>query len=349
MKNISLFIIFFPLFVIPAFSQPSWLPSAPTGTTPLILIRNNQNNRFLIIKQGVWIEVSTKNGLEISGTVKKIVADTLFLPATRVRVADIDTLYLKMRPSPGDLLKPGHRKPSYVAGSPDWQIICPPDSVFRYANKWHNYLYRLRHVANGERQETRNPLITKNFLKWNVSKLAHLEVAFSYERLIAPNLTWETELSAIFGVKSADAYYMNNYPLYNYNGFSVTTYPKFYLINPRTYLSFVFMYRYLWATDIRTDWPDGGNGNGQLQDQYRNDFGLSARLGIMKRYGQFVVDYYLGAGIKYIMLHQLVYGMYEYHDSSQMIWYNPDHSPTVQDRIIYGPVVNLGIKIGFGF
>ena len=189
-----------------------------------------------------------------------------------------------------------------------------------------------------------------NFLKWNVTKVAHLEIAFSYERLIAKNITWETELSAIFGVQSADAYYQIPQPLYNYNGFSVTTYPKYYVISPTAYLGVVFMYKYLWATGIRTDWPDkGGSGNGKLQDQYRNDLGLSIRIGIMKRYGTFVVDYYFGGGVKYIMVHQLVYGSYYYHDSGQMHWYNEDHSPIVTDQTLLGLVINLGIKIGFAF
>jgi hypothetical protein len=189
-----------------------------------------------------------------------------------------------------------------------------------------------------------------NFLKWNVTKVAHLEIALSYERLIAKNLTWETELSAIFGVQSADAYYQIPQPIYNYNGFSITTYPKYYVISPTAYLGMVFMYRNLWATGIRTDWPDRENsGNGQLQDQYRNDFGLSVRIGIMKRYGNFVVDYYFGGGVKYIMLHQLIYGYYLYHDSKTMQWYHEDHSPDVYDRVLLGLVINLGIKIGFAF
>ena len=69
----------------------------------------------------------------------------------------------------------------------------------------------------------------------------------------------------------------------------------------------------------------------------------------MKRYGIFVVDYYFGGGVKYIMLHQLVYGSYLYHDSSTMRWYHEDHSPDVFDRVLPGLVINLGIKIGFAF
>jgi hypothetical protein len=236
----------------------------------------------------------------------------------------------------------------YVAGSPDFKVICPPDSVYYNLGTFHIYNSRLVHQARSEKHERRFPLLYRNFVKVNITKILHLEMAFSYERFISRKLTWETELSAIFGVQSADAYYTINYPFYNYDGFSVTTYPKFYIINSRTYLSPTFIYRYLWFTDVRTGWP-GSNENGELQDQYRNDFGLSLRVGFMKRYGKFVIDYYAGAGIKYIKLHQLVYGSYYYHDSNEMHWSNEDHSPNVYDKNLVRPVINAGIKIGFAF
>lgn len=65
-----------------------------------------------------------------------------------------------------------------------------------------------------------------------------MELAISYERQIAKRFTWETEISAIIGFRTAPAYYDIDYPLYNYSGFSFTTYPKFYF-NPRTYLGIV--------------------------------------------------------------------------------------------------------------
>jgi hypothetical protein len=108
------------------------------------------------------------------------------------------------------------------------------------------------------------------------------------------------------------------------------------------------MYRYLWAAGMRTDWPDKRD-YGMLQDQYRNDLGLSFRVGYMRRYGQFVVDFYLGAGLKYVMLHQLIYADYLYHDSDAMHWRNEDHSPDVYDLFLYQPVINGGIKIGVAF
>lgn len=314
----------------------------------VILIKNTHHSTFTRIANRTWISVRTNSGLSLSGQVKSVRGDTIILQDTLVRVPDIDSLFFHQGRSDFSLFPDHGSRIVYVAGSPDWQIIYPPDTVYYNIGTFHSYYSRLAHQASQQRHEATFPLLYRNFLKVNISKIFHLEMAFSYERLISKNFTWETEVSAIFGVASADAYYTINYPLYNYNGFSITTNPKFYIINSRTYMAPVFMYRYLWAIGIRTDWPDKG-GNGELQDQYRNDFGLSLRIGVMKRYKKFVIDYYVGGGVKYIMLHQLVYGSYYYHDSETMHWYNDDHSPNVYDRYLFGPVINAGIKLGFAF
>lgn len=108
-------------------------------------------------------------------------------------------------------------------------------------------------------------------------------------------------------------------------------------------------YSVLWVNGMLTNWPDGDYEGSELHDQKRNDFGLSFRIGYMKRYGKFVVDWYAGAGIKYILLHQVVYGYYPYHDSSNLMWFNQDHSPDVYNKQLWGPVFNVGVKMGFAF
>ena len=312
----------------------------------VILIRNINNARFLRINENSNISVLTKSGKIIFGKIRLIKADTVFFHDTLVRVSDIDRLYYPLSHFRPERTLLDDRRPAYVAGS-HWQIICPPDTVYRSSWNYMVYTHNLNTQARKARLALLNPLVYKNFLKWNLSKLFHLELAISYERLITKNFTWETELSAIIGFRDAPAYYSINYPLYNYSGFSFTTYPKYYF-NPRGYLGIVFMYRNLWVTGMRTDWP-GSADNGDLQDQYRNDFGLSVRIGFMRRYGRFVVDCYVGGGVKYIYLHQLVYGHYGYHDSGIVYWKHQDHSPDLYYMNLFEPVLNLGIKIGRAF
>jgi hypothetical protein len=342
MKN--LFTLMLLIICLAAESQP------PGGDRSVILIRNNRTVGFSRITKFIWISVRTKSGASLSGMVRSVKADTIFFKDTLLQVTDIDSLFLQRGPSGFDPhSNQSRRNAAYVAGSPDWLIIYPPDSVYTNAGTFHIYYTQLVRQARQYLHEIRSPLLFSNFLKFNVTKLIHLELAFSYERLITKKFTWETELSAIFGVASADAHYMINYPLYNYSGFSVTTNPKFYIINSRTYLAPVFMYRYLWVLGMRTGWPDQKGNSTTLQDQYRNDFGLSLRNGVMKRYGKFVIEYYIGGGIKYILLQQLEYGIYPYRDSGTMYWLNKDHSANVSYQQLFGPVINAGIKIGFAF
>jgi hypothetical protein len=318
------------------------------GKKRAIIIKNLRNSEYVKISRGLPIHIRTKNGLSYSAMVKGIMADTIFLQDTLLRFGDIDTISMRSNPPRPEFIPGSSKKTLYASGSPAYQVTFPPDSVYYNLGTFHLYYSRLTHQASREKREKTYPLLYDNFIKINITKIFHLEAAFSYERKISKNATWETELSAIFGIPESNAYYTINYPLYNYSGFSITTYPKFYIINTRTYVSPVFMYRYLWAVGIRTGWPDHVD-EGELQDQYRNDFGISARVGFMKRYGRFVFDCYFGAGIKYIMLHQLVYGIYEAHDSGRIFWYNEDHSPNVYDQRLFGPVINAGIKIGFAF
>ena len=309
----------------------------------VILIRNINNARFLRINENSNISVLTTSGKIIFGKIRLIKADTIFFHDTLVRVSDINRLYYPLSHFRPERTLLDERRPAYVAGS-HWQIICPPDTVYRSSWSYTGYIHHLSRKVRNELLAPLDPLVYKNFLKWNVAKLFHLELGLSYERLISKKFSWETELSGMVGIPSANI--SINYPVLNYNGVSVTTCPKFYFI-PRTYLSVVLMYRYLWVKGMNSDWPDGITGS-LFQDQYRNDLGLSVRIGFMRRYGKFVVDYYVGGGIKYIWLHQQVYGHYG-EQSNWLIWYHADHSSDIYNKNLFGPVFNLGIKIGWAF
>ena len=65
----------------------------------------------------------------------------------------------------------------------------------------------------------------------------------------------------------------------------------------------------------------------------------------MRRHGKIVVDYYVGGGLKYITLHQLIYSHYG-EDSCWLNWYHANHSPDTANKTLFGAVFNLGIKIG---
>jgi hypothetical protein len=333
-----------PLLFFAALFSATAQPLMKRGN--LILLRSIRTARFQRITEGKSICIQTINGKRVSGDVRLIRADTIFFHDTLVRVADIDKLYFLSEFALPDQPPFNERKPAYIAGSPGLQIICPPDSVYRNWRTYDAYLHSLNMKARKQRLDLLDPLPgKKNFLKWNITKIAHLELGISYERMIAKNLSLETEVSAIYGIPSS-SFSMIPYPFFNYNGISVTLYPKYYFI-PRTYVSVVFMYRYLWSYGMKSSWPLDASST-ELKDQYRNDYGLSLRIGFMRRYKKTILDYFVGVGIKYITTHNIVYGFYR-EDSSILEWLDQDHSVRIYDKNTFWPVFNLGIKIGRAF
>lgn len=319
-----------------------------------IFFENKCRFSILTIAEGQEYSFRLSSGRELSGKIQGIKGDTIRLKDTLVIASDIVELWkysLSGLPHPF-LPRINDQSTALVIRLADtavWKLVCPPPETFQNLSTYQHYLQTWKRDLKRRKYSMLQPFRYRNFLKLNVAKLAHLEVALSYERVIGSKFSVENELSVIFGVKNADAHYTINYPLYNYNGLSLTTYPKFFVINPRTYLGLVFMYRYLWFDQVRTGWP-GKNGNSSyLQNQVRQDLGMSLRFGIMHRYGRFVVDWYVGGGLKIILLHQEIYATYPYQDSMTMYWRYQDHSPDVYEKVLLGPVFNAGIKIGLGF
>ena len=145
----------------------------------VILIRDNHTFKFLRVTENSHISIHTTSGKDISGQVRLIKADTVFFHDTLVRVSDIDRLDSRSRFGYFD-----ESRPAYKAGS-HWQIVCPPDTVYRSSWTYQVYFKNLIRKAAYEQHESRYPLLYGNFLKLNVAKLAHLEFAISYERKIA--------------------------------------------------------------------------------------------------------------------------------------------------------------------
>ncbi len=341
MRYLSILLIF--AATISLHGQP-WKP-----LRKVILFENQQLFVILKIAEGQRHDFYLDNGQKVSGVINKICGDTITIGDTAFIAGDI-TEIRKSTFAGQPWMTPRKRSNIwYRSDASVWKITCPPPEAYQNAWIFHQFLSNRERAMNSARKATYNPFIYKNFLKVNLVKLAHLEIALAYERVIGPKLSLETEIGVIFGVQGADAHYQFNYPLYNYNGFSLTSYPKLFLINPRTYFGFVFMYRYLWFDQVRTGWPEGGGNSSYLQDQVRHDFGGSLRLGFMRRFDQLVIDWYVGGGLKLILLHQDVYGVYTYHDSMTMYWLHENHSPDSYDKVLLGPVINAGIKLGFGF
>jgi hypothetical protein len=168
------------------------------GKKRAILIKNQHNGEYVKISRGLSITILTKNGLSFSEMVKGIMADTIFLKDTLIHFEDVESISLVSRAPRPEFMPGSSKKIIYVFGSPAFRVIFPPDSVYYNFGTFHIYYSRLTHQVSKEKREKTYPLLYDNFIKGNITKIFHLEAAFSYERKITKTTTWETELSAIF-------------------------------------------------------------------------------------------------------------------------------------------------------
>jgi len=327
----------------------------------IIFFKNYKQYDFTKIAEGQKVRLVLKEGDTLYGPIQRIRRDTISIMGTVVildEVTMIDVPHFGMRgPVPPVTGRAIHMEVhdvltevKYTSDTSVWEPVYPPEEVYHDPAKYFKIARDVEKSLRIENRETNhNPLKYNNFIKFNLARLVHLELSFAYERAIGRGFTLESEISYIFGIQHAGAYYMINYPIYNFTGFSALLSPKYYF-NTNWYVTPVFMYKYGWVTGMRTDWPlDNGSGNGQLQDECRNDYAGSLRVGYMKRFGSFVVDWYLGIGGKYSVVDGKTYGEYYYHGSSDFHWYNADHSPNIYTKYLWAPAINAGIKIGLGF
>ncbi|MCX6251806.1 MAG: hypothetical protein NTX61_13770 [Bacteroidetes bacterium] len=355
--------LFFIITVILLFSFPGNEVIAQPGkfgkpANPVIVFSYNPGiKRFIpIIREKKILVFSTdKDPVLQKGRVTRIISDSIYINYTGYRMKDFSFIgfspFIHHIPDSSELERNNdlQRKVYLRKDSSSWKIIYPPDSIYRGHFSYTGYLHHMNHLIKKEKFQKFNPLVFDNFLKINISKLFHCELALSYEVLLSEKITWEMEAGIEIGIPGADASYFINYPLWNYSGFSFLTYPKFYIISPWSYLSCVILYKYLYFNGVRTGFLGDGADGGDLQDQYRSDYGLSIRVGTMKRFGNVVLDLYAGLGCKYIWVNQIIYGSYYYHDESTIHWYNPDHTPKKEGKGMYMPIVNLGVSLGLGF
>lgn len=229
-----------------------------------------------------------------------------------------------------------------------WKVYFPPDSIFTSRYYYSKYIHSLVRQVKKDKFEWLAPPFRPNIVKFNISKLANLEFAIGYEWRLSRTFSLDIETgyqyAAIRG--QADDFFMDLYPLYKYDGFTLVGGCKTYF-NSRGYVELLSHYKYLVMTQTKTLFA--GDGRYAFQDQYRNDYGLSIRIGEMTRIGNWAIfEGYFGIGVMVANVHQLIYGSYD-EDSSIIRWKNADHSPVMKDSDVILPIVNAGIKIGVGF
>jgi hypothetical protein len=329
-----------PLFSQNPFRPPSF-PGHPREVTRYFLLENLDRPSLVKIPERymmhAWVGSDSVN-VAVHARVKRIRGDSIYLDSIRIRFHELESFTL-----------PGYKQ-YRRADSLKWRVFFPPENVYHDHWAHSSYLREIHKQVKKDKIAGKSCMSFHNFLKFNVTKLANLEIAFDYEHRFTQQLTVEGEIGIQFagGDPMADDFFMGSYPLWKYSGVNLLAGPKYYL-GQVSYLQFVAIYHYLNMDLSRT--KSGNGGDYGLQYQYRNDIGGALRFGFQTKLGNTgVLDAYIGGGVKLSYIDQFIYGYYGYDDSlNDFFWYNADHSADHNHVTQLWPVINAGIKIGVGF
>jgi len=197
-----------------------------------------------------------------------------------------------------------------------------------------------------------------NFIRLNVARLLTADLAVSYERTLSRKVSLEME----FGYQCALESHVHSdegnpffriYQLLPGEGFSVEAGPKIYRLSrnhPGFYIQPWGIFKNMRCTDV--SFRSSGYGDKEKCYPYGDNryrvYGAAIRVGSMKTYGCFVMDFYAGAGIKVMDNHYNLYGYWD-QEKEDLLPYNKDKSPDSLHKMTALPVISLGLKIGFGF
>ena len=334
-------ILFLLLHSSPLFSQSmdDEPDTASSHIRKIIVLEDTVKYKYLIVSEFDFIRyrIIDSDGLH-KGKINRIDLDTLFVKDGIIPIKMIDRIEL------GHSGKPGFR----VSQS---RIHTLPDSAYQSEDLKHQYKSTILKGIHLRRALARTDTIHSNFIKLNLARLFGLEIALSYERKITDKVSLEIELGYGFPLQvhtppgNGNPFEAN--PYLPSGGYSIYFGPKFYNLSlnmPGFYFEPFFMFKDLKAEDIY--FPSNSE-QYKFGDKYTMVYGLSLRIGTVRKYGGLVVDYYAGLGVKFKDYTYYYYGYYNAY--GHHIYYNPDHSPVIENELSILPSVSLGIKLGFGF
>jgi hypothetical protein len=194
--------------------------------------------------------------------------------------------------------------------------------------------------------------VHNNFFKLDVTRLLAIEIFVTYERKFTKWLSFETGLGYQFSdggnFKINDIGGMSYYLVFPYKGVIVTIGPKLYHFIPRMpniYIQPLFLYRNLWYDNL---WAQELKNSDMyaFEDRDKIDYGASLNFGVMKKYNALIVDFCVGFGVRKSKIKETVYQSAPYWDHRRVYTYDP---PEVYYIYKVNPVINISLKLGFGF
>jgi len=318
------------------------MPYSPWVYVPrhaIYLIPNKNPKLFRIAERGTflaWLDTQNNGLKQVYNKIIRIKHDSIFLLDAKYRLNDFYKIHL------------AGFKTYFPKDSAEWKIIFPPDSIYNSRSEFWYYIYALECRVKKENQDWRCAPFYHNLFKLNFSLIANLTIAISWEHRFNHAYAIDVEAGYQFQGIPGDAgspMDENLFPIWKQSGVIANVGFKYYF-DKKGYLEPVLIYKYLAMSQALTGFPTGQWE--WLQDAYTSHYGIALRVGTMTRFGGMILDGYFGLGVRVMMIHQLIYGSWDDNDE-RVIYLNPDHSANVYNLVQYYPVVNLGIKLGFGF
>ena len=329
-------------------AQPEYGEAAPHGykkpsQRKMIIFEDTTRWKPYVIKEHQFIRYRLIDSAKtLKGKIHKIHHDTLFFKSGYLLPATIDRIVNAHSKTPRFRIQQS-------------RLFLLPDSAYHSRSSRKKSENSVMDPINYRYKLARTDTISQNFIKLNLARLLRLEIAFSYERKISPSISLEFELGYGFPVYdrstpgSGDLF--ETFEYFPSEGLSLLVGPKFYRHlekRPGFYfepLAIVKALRYL-DVFFPSDYMETPNSEFYpFGDKYTMVYGASFRMGKVRKYGKVMVDYYAGLGfqVKDITYHFI--GYYNHYDG-EYIYYDP---VVIQKKAELWPILNLGIKMGFGF
>ncbi len=313
------------------------------GPRKLIIFEDTVKWKHYIIREHDFIRYRLIGSpATLKGKILKINRDSMFLQHGCLLLGEIDKISNSHSKSPRFHVQ--HSRSHLL-----------PDSMSHHHGSIHDWKHSIHKKMKTHRVLAGSDTIHENFLKLNLSRLLRLEIAFSYERKLKSSLSLEFEAGYGFPVYDrttpGNGDIFETFEYFPSEGFSLLAGPKFYRIKknrPGYYLGpqvIVKALRYL-NTYFPSDHSEDPNSEFYpFGDKYTMVYGIALRIGTVRKYGNVILDYYGGVGIQLKSLTYHYYGYYNHYDG-ETIYYTEPH---IQKQNQLWPVINLGVKMGFGF
>ena len=358
LSSLLLFLlILFTLFIfIPAEAQSVWeedagVPILKSQTKSqirkIVIMQDTVNWGHYILREKDFICYNLIESNEfIEGRVRRIHADTLFMNKQLVVLGNIDKI-----------VKSHVRAPSFAVHRS--RIFLFPDTAYHSVEAKLAYKHLIMRSVRDQKEINRTDTNHFNFIKFNLARLLGLEIAISYERKLSRYVSLDFEAAYGFPIYDrggpAGGRWFVRFPYFPNRGFSILAGPKLYRLyknKPSFYFEPLFQFKDL--SYVRTYLPSdetivsNSDNNYLWGDKYTTIYGISLRIGAMRKYRHVIIDYYAGAGLKVKDITCRYYYYYDYYDNKDR-YFNDAHTPVVHNYTEIWPVFNLGIKMGFGF